>query len=53
MAELTEVQKAQMAADIKAAQAQLKANNTIQVIVTGSGAVASSNPRFQIEKKED
>jgi len=38
---------------VKAAQSKLNANNTVQVIVTGSGKVTCDNPRFKIEKRTE
>ena len=53
MADLTDAQKTQIAASIQAAQSQLKADNTTQVIVSGGGLVTSSNASFKIEKRTD
>ncbi|MDP2730325.1 MAG: hypothetical protein Q8O55_07575 [Dehalococcoidales bacterium] len=53
MADLTEEQKKQIAEAVKAAQSTLKANNTVQVIVHGSGLITADNPRFRIEKRVD
>lgn len=46
-------QKKQIDDAIKAAQSLLKADNTVQVIVTGSGKVTTDNPRFKIEKRTE
>ncbi len=53
MTELTAEQKKQIDDAMKAAQSNLKANNTVQVIVAGGGVVTTNNPRFQIEKRTD
>ena len=52
MAEPTPEQQKLIAEAVKASQEKLKADTTVEVIVTGGGVVTVSNPRFKIIKKD-
>jgi len=53
MAEPTPEQQKQIADAIASAQAKLKADNRVQVIISGAGSWTSENPHFQIEQRKE